>query len=423
MVSLKYCNKHYGEMQLLYNTSDNFNTVSIKNTNMCIINDCTENTNLVAGKWCLYHYYQFECQKLNSVADLVKCDYPSCKKKGYYDINNRGAWCRRHSNPSVRNKVTCNVYDCLKTANLIDYDGKKWCKGHYKIYINPSILTNSTNNASTEKIQNGRFTYTKSHKMCNVDDCLKTSRLIEHEGKKWCKKHYELHTGEKYHVRLTSSFNLYKLKKDDAVKNNSSNSNSSNSNSSNSNSSNSNSSNSNSSNSNSNSSTNLKDDNNIIDTVIVKKYVDIVKNNLKIIDKKDKKDKTDKKCKIDKDKKCKINKDKNIIMDNETIVNIINQCTTKQVCSSILFSKKGKEICHANECKMYKRLYNKYKGKWCDEHYEEMTQIRTIINKHEGNTDEMIARFRELKLRRYTDINHLEWAIKMFKNINDKYNK
>lgn len=90
-----------------------------------------------------------------------------------------------------------------------------------------------------------------------------------------------------------------------------------------------------------------------------------------------------------------------------------NQSTTPsiKVCNA-----NGKELCHAQDCKIYKCLYEKYQGKWCANHYEEMKHIRSIIKKHDGSKKELMARLEEFRVRKFFDLGHWKWIIKLMKD-------
>lgn len=98
---------------------------------------------------------------------------------------------------------------------------------------------------------------------------------------------------------------------------------------------------------------------------------------------------------------------------NVNIYKLLNKCQNTNNLS--LCNDQGKEMCHAYECKIYKQLYEKYKGKWCPNHCEEITELRTIINKHDGSKKELEARLKELQLRKFPDINHWKWALKLLR--------
>jgi hypothetical protein len=99
---------------------------------------------------------------------------------------------------------------------------------------------------------------------------------------------------------------------------------------------------------------------------------------------------------------------------------------TKWVCKSEPKPKinpiilETKHICHAYDCKMYTQLISKYNGEWCDVHYGEISELRKIIGAHLGSYEEVVARFNEIKLRKFQDEGHVFFAFKLLKKLKGK---
>ena len=94
-----------------------------------------------------------------------------------------------------------------------------------------------------------------------------------------------------------------------------------------------------------------------------------------------------------------IKKNKIIDINNNRAKNIINKTINKE--------------CHAYKCNINHELKFKYQGLWCDDHLKDMKLLRSVINRHNGGHDELLCRLKEIKLRKYPDINHIMWAFKM----------
>ena len=99
---------------------------------------------------------------------------------------------------------------------------------------------------------------------------------------------------------------------------------------------------------------------------------------------------------------------KNKVIDIYDLLNKCNNSNKIQICND------KQEICHANECKIYKRLHEKHNGRWCNEHISEITELRNIINKHDGSKEELEARLKELQLRKFPDLHHWKFAYKLW---------
>lgn len=99
------------------------------------------------------------------------------------------------------------------------------------------------------------------------------------------------------------------------------------------------------------------------------------------------------------------------VMEPKSMYTILKKQSVVKTCNA-----NGKELCHAQDCKIYKCLYEKYQGKWCANHYEEMKQIRSIIKKHDGSKKELMARIEEFRLRKFFDLGHWKWIIKLMKD-------
>jgi hypothetical protein len=99
-----------------------------------------------------------------------------------------------------------------------------------------------------------------------------------------------------------------------------------------------------------------------------------------------------------------------IIPKKELLVN-------SQVNSLVKSSQVSSQVssCHAYNCKLYKSLTTKYNGDWCDSHLREISDLRTIIRKHDGSYDEAVCRLKELTMRKNFDVNHWFYALKLFK--------
>jgi hypothetical protein len=429
----------------------------ISNKNVtCNIDNCSKTGQLLnynGKKWCSFHYHSWGSES---------CQFDDCLKRTKLITYNDKKFCRKHFEyHRMKNLKTDNNNSCDGCIDRIKFplqSGKKWCDKHHSSHLESLLqqrITSDTksvtnndnnnnnnndnnndnddddNNNNNDKNDNDNNDYTnniESPKILSYVDIVKRKLNISNENVE--------------HEKHNSSHNSTILSYASIVKNK------------------------------------LKNKDDKMDKD--KKVEDKKDKDKKDKDKKDKDNKVEDKDKKIKDKKVKdkdkdkkekdkdkkggdgIDKDKkdknlkyvdivkinnpnvinvindvndvdgandinyitrdnaDIIFDSANILNLIDQCKNNKLWGPTVLNKKGKEVCHANKCKLYKQLHEKYQGKWCDNHLEEITKIRAIINKHDGNINEMIARFKELNLRRYNDINHLTWAIIMFKNINNK---
>ena len=179
-LNTKYCWQHYQELTILYQNSNII--VQQPKEQKCSVIDCNRMCNLVAGKWCLPHYYE-EQQRVvlhyfqqKNDRERLNCDYEDCKMTSKISTI-QGKWCNKHFK-KIDNR-TCDNKECFKTTKLIEDGGLWWCHKHYSLKY-PSLKNNET---------------------CNVEKCHKRAKLLYFDGKKWCNKH----------------FNTYYKKTDDAI--------------------------------------------------------------------------------------------------------------------------------------------------------------------------------------------------------------
>lgn len=166
-VSEKYCQQHYYELNLLYQNS----IIPKYEEKKCIIEDCYNIGNLVAGQWCLLHYYQKQQSLL-----LLKCDHDGCKRTAMIDNTITGFWCPVHLKRLKSNTETCSVEKCNKKKKLKIYNNRKYCKQHYDEQ-NPIV--------------------------CNVSGCHRRTSLLYFNDKHWCNKHFNLYHQPKHVIKQT----------------------------------------------------------------------------------------------------------------------------------------------------------------------------------------------------------------------------
>lgn len=71
------------------------------------------------------------------------------------------------------------------------------------------------------------------------------------------------------------------------------------------------------------------------------------------------------------------------------------------------------ETCHAEDCNIDQNLVSKFKGQWCISHFNVISRLRNVIKEHKANYSELIARLRELQLRKDFDKPHLDYTLKL----------
>jgi len=345
-------------------------------SNKCQAYKCDQYCDLLSDRWCFEH-----CIEMSKISD--------CRNDLISRIN---------SVPSKSTDISCRALNCKEINNLVEdtiiINNKivyaKFCIIHHRELLKRreyDLLSEKTkqqtcdyNNCrkifDLDKYQNKLFCplhYKKVTKIkskikcepketCHIGGCRKTARLIKSYDKLWCKKHFN----EQPNPEIFKSTEPVKYKwvenkveiKNNDVKNDIVNINQI--------------------------ENKVKDD-----KKSHTKWIDIVKKVSKIS-----------------------NTDNKKLNDNIPNINdLLNKCinTNKlKICNT--------EICHANECKIYKQLYEKHQGVWCEKHYFEIIKLRNIINKHDGSKEELNARIKELELRKFPDLNHWKWAIKLLKH-------
>jgi len=361
----------------------------------CKAYNCKLYRDLGSDSYCTIHYNEMKLLKttsddFKSKIKLSKCDDIKCAHLDCIQANNLvedailfndkmiyHKWCIFHYNQLHRysnNILTykCGQKGCKQTHNLIQSIYGILCFRHYNMKI---------------EVKN----------VCHIDGCYKTAKLIHSKDKYWCKTHFKLQSDpeifkstekKKYMwnetTKIRCDFNIcnkktklilltngkytchkhYYLMIDDDVKR-------------------------------VENVTTIANIENIENTKDIKNV-----ENVKIVEN-------------TKDVKW-IDIVKTIVNDKKSgnIYDLLNKCNNHPK----LLNDNGKEMCHAHNCKIYKNLYDKYNGVWCFKHRDEITELRNIIDKHDGSKKELKARIKEFQLRKFPDINHFKWIIKLLKD-------
>lgn len=282
---------------------------------------CNMVENLVAGRWCLFHYYKEQERLLLQEKEYFRCAI--CKKPAtIFDGN--AYHCNKHFRTIDQTKVKCEFDGCNKTKRLTEHNGQKLCHNHLNLLSKGSFIRQN-------------IPHKKEQEMCSVINCNKRTKLIYHNDKKWCPKHFNLNYKPRDINGKLGSIEFVELDNHKNVNDK------------------------------------INGNGDVIQNEIIKvgkiTYAEVTKSKIGITDK----------CKI--------------------FVKSIKKLNSKE-----------KEVCHANDCKMYKQLYEKHQGKWCKSHLKEISLLRKIIKKHNGSYEEVIARLKEIKLCKYVDENHIHFA-------------
>ena len=312
------------------------------------------------------------------------CNYCDCRKKSQLIENNDGFWCKFHYESlyglvnlqvKIENKL-CHTCGCTKKNKLKKgYDGY-WCKNHYNEITRLSHIYNKNNTP---------FSY--------LDRYQRTANLMRIYGTKWCETQYikisEGIISRSYHEAIYES-DMCNSKYDpiDICE--------------------------------------INTKSHIIDQ-IPKKAEQIIHNDTKIKSTKKLWQSVKKYISVDNNEKVPLMELPKTIPDTEIISirpDIILQCNNKKL--HIPYPNLlpiNNNICCAYECKLHTELIKAHQGKWCIDHYKEISELRKIIKHHTGSYEEMIARLKELNLRKYTDLHHVYWAFKLFHRHSNKTNK
>lgn len=379
--SESYCTIHYHEINLLKKTSDDFDSKiklskHLSNDVKCAHKDCIQtdnlvedailfNDNIIYKKFCSYHYHQ-QHRYANGML-TYKCERKGCKRTVTLVETTHNIFCYLHYNKLLEVKNVCNIDTCNKTAKLIHSNDKYWCKKHFNLQTNPEIFS------STEKKKHVWNETTKIR--CDFNICNKKTKLILlANGKYSCCKHYYIMIKDVENPEIIPDIKI------------------------------------------------IEDVNIIEDVKIIPdiKTIEKIKTmedleNIKMIESVEniKPIKDVENIKNIKDIKwIDVVKTISASKKDSNIYTLLNKCNKQpKLCNS-----NGKEMCHAHDCKIYKNLYDKYQGQWCYQHKNEITELRNIIDKHDGSKKELKARIKEFQLRKFPDINHFKWIIKLLKD-------
>lgn len=310
-----------------------------------------------------------------------KCHYCDCNKSLQLIENDEGFWCKNHYENlygiadlqvKIDNKL-CHCYGCTKNKKLSKgYDGL-WCKIHYKKINDLSYIYDKDN------------TYFK-----HPNRRHRTANLMRIYGIRWCESQYakisEGLISRPYHEAIYESDMCVNMCDDvsDSI---------------------------------------CYVNNNIV-PVQTNKMIWKPSNNISPIEILDiKSTKEIRLIQSDNNLGLVVKTDKEIIpirpdiglVDNVSskITQILLPTNKKVHITYPNLFPKNNNVCCAHECKMYTQLIEKHQGKWCLDHYKEITELRKIIKKHTGGYDEMIARLKELNLRKNVDPQHKFWAFKL----------
>ena len=368
----KYCFLHHQEMIKLNSSSDDFNS-KIKNIEPRSTDTCCRST----GCNEIYNLVEDYISTNNEITYIKLCipHHNELLKKREYD----------RFSEKVYNK-TCDYNNCRNSLDLDKFKNKLFCPLHYY---------------KVSKVNIPKIT-------CNIDGCKKTARLIKSLDKFWCKKHFNEQPNpeifksnepkkyewlENYKGHIKDNININDKDKDKDKDN-------------------------------INDKDKDKDKGHIKDNININindndKDKDKDKDNIKNVKDKDNiKDKlyikyTNIIKKIDKNNdeietKCTdIVKTPDVIPD---IYDLLNKCKNT---GKIQMSN---QVCEAYDCKIYKQLYEKYQGHFCCNHISEISELRNIINKHDGSKQELIARLKELRLRKFPDLNHWKFTYELWRH-------
>lgn len=306
------------------------------------------------------------------IINKKKCNVQWCNQKRRLIENNQGKWCITHysdffgDTPFIPpKKKCCDVFRCKITKSLIEIFDGSWCKNHYNMIISLSRLYESIDQLENTDLYRHN----------------KTGELMKIYGSEWCKTQYQEIVNGKilktYHEQIYEShFNEKNYSKNDLF---------------------------------------------IPEIKSAKKYDNwITKTINNIID-----NKPNEKSIIEPEKKIieykpketliiplKSPKITDIVIAKPNIkIDIVPKLKNK--IDITIINTNCNESCHAYDCKIYKELTEKYQGKWCDTHYGEITELRKIIGKHDGSLEEMVARFNEIKMRKFPDKGHLYRAMRL----------
>ena len=353
----------------MYNFARNYDNAR------CQAYKCKQYRDLGSDRHCTLHMYEFFqlnnssddfSSKINSVAPKstdIMCRSLNCKKlddlvEDYIISSDNDITyiklCIPHHHELLK-KRACDIFLEKTKAKTCDYN-------------------NCIKKLGLDKFQNKFFCvehYNKvcmnygktSHRpTCNVTGCNKTARLIKSNDKLWCKKHFELQPNPEI-------FKSTEQKKYEWIENQ------------------------------------KDDDKNILDIAVTN---DLDKN---ILDIAVTTNESDIKWSGIVKKLTNVSNTKNKVFTVYDLLNKCNDISKLKICNS-----NNKEYCHASSCKIYKQLSEKHQGKWCNSHVNEITKLRNIINKHEGSKEELEARIKEFQLRKFPDINHWKWIMKLLKH-------
>ena len=78
-------------------------------------------------------------------------------------------------------------------------------------------------------------------------------------------------------------------------------------------------------------------------------------------------------------------------------------------------NKHGVPLCYYVGCRKHKRLIEAFRGKFCNQHYKYMKELRDKIQPHQGTCEELLCRVVELHVRKQTDIQHRSYVQKLSK--------
>ena len=120
---------------------------------------------------------------------------------------------------------------------------------------------------------------------------------------------------------------------------------------------------------------------------------------------------------------------KNLELGNDKDCQRLNERIMNKIREIALFpdrylekDSEGHSLCQAVSCKETFRLRRFADDFFCPKHHKKIIRIRKIIKPHRGDKLEIKARMKELKLRKYSDQNHI-WMIAVLIQRKDKAKK
>ena len=66
-------------------------------------------------------------------------------------------------------------------------------------------------------------------------------------------------------------------------------------------------------------------------------------------------------------------------------------------------------VCEANTCQETSNLFYEHGAHWCKVHIKTIILLRNKINDHNGDVEELTARYEEILLRKHTDPGHVHY--------------